>query len=160
MDEDGEPLMDPDAASDREVSPEPALLVDDDDEDEGYWRRRDRSPTPVINSTEDYKSGKPKKRLVKRGRESSSGRSGSPAPEFDDEWLDDYEDEDSSSKKKMKSSPSMKEGKGGSLKKNMKKLPFSSQGDQFSGQGSKSGSKGYGGGSRGDEADPEEEEEM
>ncbi|XP_074589674.1 protein IWS1 homolog 1-like [Curcuma longa] len=160
MDEDGEPLMDPDAASDREFSPEPALPVDDDDEDEGDWGRRDRSPTPVMNSTDDYKSGKPKKRLVKRGRESSPGKSGSPATAFDEEWLDAYENEDSSSKKKMKSTPFMKEGKGGSLKKNKEKLPSSFKADRFTGQGSKSGSKGYGGGSRGGEADPEEEEEM
>ncbi|KAG6524574.1 hypothetical protein ZIOFF_014490 [Zingiber officinale] len=123
MDEDGEPLMDPDAASDREFSPELALPVDNDDEDEGDWGRRDRSPTPVMNSTDDYKSGKPKKRLVKRGREKSPGRSGSPEPAFDEEWLDDYEDENSSSMKKMKSTPSLKEGKGGSLKKNKENCP-------------------------------------
>ncbi|XP_074583003.1 protein IWS1 homolog 1-like [Curcuma longa] len=157
MDEDGEPLMDPDAASDREMSP--ALPIDDDDEDGGDWGRRDRSPTPVMNSIDDYKSGKPKKRLVKRGRESSPGRSGSSKPAFDEEGLDDWEDEDSSSKKKMKDTPSLKEGKGGILKKNKGKLS-SSKGDSFAGQGSKSGFKGYGAGSRGAEADPEEEEEM
>ncbi|KAG6501198.1 hypothetical protein ZIOFF_041072 [Zingiber officinale] len=159
MDEDGEPLMDPDAASDREVSPELALPIDDDDEDEGDWGRRDRSPTPVMNSMGDYKSGKPKKRLVKRGRESSPGRIGSSKPAFDEEGLDDWEDEDTSSQKKMKDTPSLKEGKGGILKKNKGKLS-SSKGDSFAGQGSKSGFKGYGAGSRGGEADPEEEEEM
>eukprot|EP00268_Persea_americana_P039407 TRINITY_DN389_c0_g1_i3.p1 TRINITY_DN389_c0_g1~~TRINITY_DN389_c0_g1_i3.p1 ORF type:complete len:486 (+),score=132.40 TRINITY_DN389_c0_g1_i3:135-1592(+) len=61
-DEDGEPLMDPDMASDREPSPQP-YAYDDDEEDWG----RERSPTPVMDSDAGGLSkGKPRKRLVKK----------------------------------------------------------------------------------------------
>ncbi|CAL9059775.1 protein IWS1 homolog 1-like [Musa acuminata AAA Group] len=149
MDEDGEPLMDPDMPSDREPSPEPAYPIEDEDEDEGDWRRRERSPTPVMSSMADGKGGKPRKRLVKK--------TGSPAPAFGEEGLDDWEDEGLSSKKMRKTSPSLKEGKGGSWKKE-KGQSSSSKGDWSSAKVSKSAPKGYGGGSRGQEADPEMEE--
>ncbi|WOL09278.1 hypothetical protein Cni_G18031 [Canna indica] len=159
MDEDGEPLMDPDMPYDRDVSPGPADPIDDDYEDDGDWRRRERSPTPVMGSMAEDKSGKPRKRLVKKtARESSPSESGNPAA-FEDEGLDDWDDEDPSSKKKRKVSPSPKEGKGGSWRKDKGKAS-SSKGDRFSGKGSKSTSKGYGGGSRGEEADPEVVQEM
>ncbi|CAA6654994.1 unnamed protein product [Spirodela intermedia] len=74
VDEDGEPLMDPDAHFYREASPVPVYRLEDDDAEDDW--RRERSPTPVHGSAVE-KGGKQRKRLVKKsGRESSPWRSG------------------------------------------------------------------------------------
>ncbi|KAK1364768.1 TFIIS N-terminal domain-containing protein [Heracleum sosnowskyi] len=82
-DEDGEPLMDMDDAYQSDQEPEPVNQLDDDDD--GEWRRRDRSPTPVYD--DDSKS-RPRKRLIKK----SGGGGGDVAvPDFGlgDEDVDD-----------------------------------------------------------------------
>eukprot|EP00268_Persea_americana_P039406 TRINITY_DN389_c0_g1_i2.p1 TRINITY_DN389_c0_g1~~TRINITY_DN389_c0_g1_i2.p1 ORF type:complete len:486 (+),score=107.18 TRINITY_DN389_c0_g1_i2:431-1888(+) len=78
-DENGEPLMDPDAPSDREPSPEPYVPtgVYDDDDDGDDWRR-ERSPTPLLDSAVEN-AGKPRKRLIKK-----SAAAEETAPDFDD----------------------------------------------------------------------------
>ncbi|KAJ6826752.1 protein IWS1-like protein 1-like [Iris pallida] len=154
MDEDGEPLMDPDAESDRENSPEP--LFDDDvgDEEEEDWRR-ERSPTPAYD---EDKVGKPRKRLVKKsGEEGSDGIGGG------GEGLEDWEDRDeeeeeaaaSAEKSKKKKRKVSEEGGG----KDRRKSGTSSS------KGSKSalaGLKGYDTGGSKDDAggsgDPEMQE--
>ncbi|MQL85935.1 hypothetical protein Taro_018470, partial [Colocasia esculenta] len=138
MDEDGEPLMDPDAQSDREVSPGPMDPLDDDDMED--WRR-DRSPTPVHESTMDKGGGKTRKRLVKKSARESTPESGE-SPYGEGDGLDDWEEDESSSSKKRKApSMSSKEGKRGSGKKEKMKL----NPDRSSGKSSTLGSKGYGG---------------
>lgn len=135
MDEDGEPLMDPDMGSDREPSPERDFGVDID---EGEDWRRERSPTPVMD---EGKAGKPRKRLVKK-----SGRERSPDPAAGlADWADEVEEPSSSKKRKA---PDLKEGKGSSLSKEKRRPSLSSKGSEWSdSKGSKSGSKGYGGNS-------------
>ncbi|PIN20152.1 hypothetical protein CDL12_07168 [Handroanthus impetiginosus] len=66
-DEDGEPLMDfdEDIQSDRE-EPQQHLL---DDEDDAFYDRRERSPTPVYNDS----NSKPRKRLIKKSSGKDSG---------------------------------------------------------------------------------------
>lgn len=156
MDEDGEPLMDPDMPSDREPSAEPGNPVDDYEEED--WRR-ERSPTPVLDSAVDEdKVGKPRKRLVKRGaKESSQDHSGSPlaaiAGEGLDDWEEEEEDEEASSSKKRKASYLLKMGKEGSEKKE-KRRSSSSKMERSAGKLSKVGSKGYEG-SRDQGGDPE-----
>lgn len=86
MDEDGEPLMDPDAMAYREASPAHALY--DEEEDDDNWRR-ERSPTPVLDGN---RGGKPRRRLVKKGGGERDG--GSPEP-FLGEDLDDWVEEPS-----------------------------------------------------------------
>ncbi|KAL5973344.1 hypothetical protein ACLOJK_029994 [Asimina triloba] len=87
-DEDGELLMDPDAVSDREPSPEPYIpdAIDDDEED---WQR-DRSPTPVHDSARPDDSppskGKPRKRLVKKSGGGSGPRDSAPDLEDDGDF--------------------------------------------------------------------------
>ncbi|WOL09307.1 hypothetical protein Cni_G18060 [Canna indica] len=124
MDEDGEPLMDPDMPSDRELSPEPAYPVDDGDEDD--WRR-DRSVTPVLGSGHEGKGGKPRKRLIKKSANEGA-------------TLNDREDNGNLNKNR-KGNPSLKEGKSGSGKE--KRAPSSSKGDRPSGKGSGFGLKGH-----------------
>lgn len=137
VDEDGEPLMDPDAHFYREPSAEPAYRLEDDDAEDDW--RRERSPTPVHGSAVE-KGGKPRKRLVKKsGRESSPVPGGSLSRAFGVEDLDDWEEEPSSSKKRKPSSFSSKEESGGSGKKGKGKL----RPQQAPGKPSKSGSKGY-----------------
>ncbi|XAR70680.1 hypothetical protein NMG60_11027617 [Bertholletia excelsa] len=84
LDEDGEPLMTLDEIPSDQGEDGQNLFDDNlDDEDEGDWRRRERSPTPVYNEA-DTKS-KPRKRLVKKsGKEST--------PDFG--IADDYEEDD------------------------------------------------------------------
>ncbi|XP_078428522.1 transcription elongation factor (TFIIS) family protein [Wolffia australiana] len=132
VDEDGEPLMDPDAHFYRDPSPEADFHLNDDDAD-GDWGR-ERSATPVHSSPK----GKPRKRLVKK-----SGRGSSPVPAanalaVDD--LDDWEDEPSSSKRR-KSSSSSKEDYEDSAKKGKGK----SKPERMSGKHSKTGDKSYDG---------------
>ncbi|XP_008777045.1 protein IWS1 homolog 1-like [Phoenix dactylifera] len=150
MDEDGEPLMDPDMPSDED--PSPGLMDPIDDDDEGEWRR-ERSPTPVLNSAAEDKAGKPRKRLVKKSaKERSPDWGGSPvAP-----GLDDWEEE--SSEKKRKKAASLKEGNGGSGGKDKKSKSSSSKVERSAGRGFKSGSKGYGGVSKDQAGDPEMKE--
>lgn len=63
-DEDGEPIMDPDMQSDREVTPEPA--------DEEDWQQ-EQSPSPAFDSGEDDSpKAKPRKRLIKKSVQESS----------------------------------------------------------------------------------------
>lgn len=71
--------MDPDAPSDREPSPEPYVPtgVYDDDDDGDDWRR-ERSPTPLLDSAVEN-AGKPRKRLIKK-----SAAAEETAPDFDD----------------------------------------------------------------------------
>ncbi|OAY74538.1 Protein IWS [Ananas comosus] len=137
VDEDGEPLMDPDAPpSDGEPSPGPGGFPGDDDEDDDW--RRERSPTPVLGSSAaaEGKGGKPRKRLVKKGaKEGSPDRSGTPPMSFAGDDLNDWEDEPSSSSKKRKSSSSSK-GEGSGKKERRKNL------ERLAEKGSKSGSKG------------------
>lgn len=144
MDEDGEPLMDPDMPSDREASPEPADPIDDDDNEEDW--RRDRSPTPVLVSMSEGKSGKPRKRLVKQ-----SERESSPAPAFEDGGLDDWDGIEEPSSKKKSYILSGNKGNGGSGKKVKRKSLSSSSSieDRLAGKGGK-GSKGNSGGSSAD----------
>ncbi|CAA7389709.1 unnamed protein product [Spirodela intermedia] len=137
VDEDGEPLMDPDAHFYREASPVPVYRLEDDDAEDDW--RRERSPTPVHGSAVE-KGGKQRKRLVKKsGRESSPVPGGSLSRAFGVEDLDDWEEEPSSSKKRKPSSFSSKEESGGSGKKGKGK----SKPQQPLGKPSKSGSKGY-----------------
>uniref|UniRef100_A0A0D6R9G8 TFIIS N-terminal domain-containing protein n=1 Tax=Araucaria cunninghamii TaxID=56994 RepID=A0A0D6R9G8_ARACU len=64
-DEEGEPIMDPDMQSDREVSPEPG----DEDEDWG----QERAASPAFDSgEEDAPKAKPRKRLIKKNAHESS----------------------------------------------------------------------------------------
>lgn len=64
-DEEGEPIMDPDIQSDREVSPEPEPADED-------WRQ-ERSPSPALDSAEeDAPKAKPRKRLIKKSAHESS----------------------------------------------------------------------------------------
>lgn len=156
MDEDGEPLMDPDLPSDREPSPEPGYPVDDFEEED--WRR-ERSPTPVLDSAVDEdKVGKSRKRLVKKGaKETSEDHSGSPlaaiAGEGLDDWEEEEEEEEAASSKERKASYMLKMGKEGSGKKEKRKST-SSKMERSVGKVSKAGSKGYGG-SRDQGGDPE-----
>ncbi|XP_078178387.1 transcription elongation factor (TFIIS) family protein [Carex rostrata] len=100
IDEDGEPLMDPDAPSSPPLAPESPDPYMDGDDDEA--ERRDRSPTPVYTSSD--KGGKPKKRLIKK----STGGKGD-SDELMEQELNDWDDEvredmpsNSSAKKKRK----------------------------------------------------------
>lgn len=139
--------MDPDMPSDREPSPEPMDPIDDDDD--GDWRR-ERSPTPVLDSAVEGKDGKLRKRLVKKSAmESSPDRGWSPAAA----GLEDWEEE--TLEKKRKKAPSLKEGKGGSGGKEKKRKSSSSKVEQSAGKGFKSGTKGYRGGSNDRAGDPE-----
>ncbi|KAJ6808946.1 protein IWS1-like protein 1-like [Iris pallida] len=147
MDEDGEPLMDPDADYDRENSPDP-LFDDGVDDDEEDWRR-ERSPTPAYD---EDKVGKPRKRLVKKSGEKGSDGIGG-------EGLEDWEEDAPSSSKKKKRKASEEEGGRKEKRKSV------GSGKASGAKGSKSsleGLKGYGGGSKGDEAggsgDPEMKE--
>ncbi|KAG1365789.1 putative protein IWS1 [Cocos nucifera] len=150
MDEDGEPLMDPDVPSDRDPSPETMDPIDDDDE--GDWLR-ERSPTPVLDSAAEGKAAKPRKRLVKKNaKEGSPDWGGNPVAA----GLDDWEEEPSD--KKRKKAASLKERKGGSGGKDKKKKSSSSTVERSSGKGFKSGSKGFGGGSEDQAGDPEMKE--
>ncbi|KAG1339234.1 protein IWS1 [Cocos nucifera] len=153
MDEDGEPLMDPDMPSDQEPSPEPGYPVDDYEEED--WRR-ERSPTPVLDSAVDEdKVGKPRKRLVKKdAKESYQDHSGSPLAAIPGEGLDDWEEEEASSSKKRKASYPLKMGKEGSGKKEKRKSSSSSKMERSTGKVSKAGSRGYEG-SRDQGGDPE-----
>ncbi|XP_058099286.1 protein IWS1 homolog 1 [Magnolia sinica] len=150
-DEDGELLMDPDAPSDREASPEPYVpdAIDDDDDD---WQRG-RSPTPVHDSAAEDASppskAKPRKRLVKKG----GGDARESAPDLEDDGDfgkaaaivgEDSEEDRVSSPRKRK-----KEKDGGSRKK--EKRPKKDK-------GSKSFSKG--GGSRHHQSGDPEMKEM
>ncbi|KAF8396792.1 hypothetical protein HHK36_018425 [Tetracentron sinense] len=138
LDEDGEPLMDPDMPSDLEASPEP--------EDPDDWRR-ERSPTPVYDSDSGSKA-KPRKRLIKK-----SGKESTPDFDAEDEVrafvTEDSDDEPSSSSRKRKFSKD-----GGRGKKDKK---FRSDGKLD--KGSKLGSRGSGFGRSNDkEGDPEMKE--
>ena len=106
VDEDGEPLMDPDAHFYRDPSPEGYRPEDGVAAED--WQR-ERSPTPVHASGE---SGKPRKRLVKK-----SGRESSMENVFGVEDLDDWGGETSGAKKRKNSEGSSKEYDGGSSKK-------------------------------------------
>lgn len=151
IDEDGEPLMDPDMPSDREPSPEPMVPIDDDDE--GDWRQ-ERSPTPVLGSAAEDKCGKPRKKLVKKsGKESSLDRGGSPAAAGLDGW-----EEDELSERKRKKALSLKEGKSASGGKGTKRKSSSSKVEWLAEKRFKSGSKGYRGGSKDQAGDPEVKE--
>ncbi|GJN37497.1 hypothetical protein PR202_gb26464 [Eleusine coracana subsp. coracana] len=69
IDEDGEPLMDPDAPDlSPEPQPEPYDDLEDDLGDGGEWTR-DRSPTPVHGADDGGagSSSRPRKRLLKKG---------------------------------------------------------------------------------------------
>ncbi|XP_072997727.1 LOW QUALITY PROTEIN: protein IWS1 homolog 1-like [Typha latifolia] len=150
MDEDGEPLMDPDAPSDREPSPQLRFPVDDD-EDDGW--RRERSPTPVIGSSVAEGKGGTRKRLVKKwGGERSPDRSGTPPAPFAVDDLDDWGTRMRGRRLRIRGvfSSSLKGGKEGNGKKDKRKKI-----ERSGGKGSKSSSKSYGGGSRDDDGDQE-----
>lgn len=152
MDEDGEPLMDPDnGPSDGEPSPYAGNQLEDESDDD--WRR-ERSLTP---SHDDDKVGKPRKRLVKKGaKESSPERSGSLSGQaFGGEDLDDWEEEDAVSNKRQKSyfGKSGKDSTGVKEKRKVFTKP-----DRSAGKASSSGSKGYEVGSADSEGDPEMQE--
>lgn len=153
MDEDGEPLMDPDdVQSDREASPEARF----DDEDEDDWRRS-RSPTPILD---DDKTGKPRKRLIKKsGKDATPSpvRSESPGNGLDD-WDEDQqeEEEEASSSKKRKGYDMLKTGMGkgesfGKEKKKKKKEKVERGGKGWASSSSLKGGKDQG-------VDPEMEE--
>lgn len=108
MDEDGEPLMDPDAMAYRGASPAHALY--DQEEDDDNWRR-ERSPTPVLD--ENRGGGKPRRRLVKKG--GGERDSGSPEP-FLGENLDDWTEEPSRTTKGVSKEWSKERGNGGNSK--------------------------------------------
>lgn len=71
--------MDPDAPSDREPSPEPYVPTGVYDDDDGDDWRRERSPTPLLDSAAEN-AGKPRKRLIKKSAVSAEEI----APDFDD----------------------------------------------------------------------------
>ncbi|KAJ6705909.1 PROTEIN IWS1-like protein 1 [Salix purpurea] len=91
-DEDGEPLMDYDEiqSDGGGQSPEPHQndILDELEDDIDNWQR-DRSQTPVYDTD---KVGKPRKRLIKKGGDSSreSGSSSYVPPEFVDDYEEDY----------------------------------------------------------------------
>ncbi|KAK8955980.1 hypothetical protein KSP40_PGU007956 [Platanthera guangdongensis] len=152
MDEDGEPLMDPDnGPSDGEPSPYAGIQLEDDSDDE--WRR-ERSLTP---SHDDDKVGKPRKRLVKKGaKESSPEGSGSLSGQaFGGEDLDDWEEEEPVSNKRQKSY-SGKSGKDSSGVKEKRKVL--TKPDRSAGKASSSGSKSYEVDSADNGGDPEMQE--
>ncbi|KAG0463375.1 hypothetical protein HPP92_019444 [Vanilla planifolia] len=152
MDEDGEPLMDPDELPyDREPSPYRVNELDDGSGDE--WRG-ERSPTPTYN---EDKVGKRRKRLVKKSAKEISPESGGTPPghAFSVEGLDDWEDEEPARKKQHKPY-STKEWRDGSGKKENRKSLLKPS--QSSGKASTSGSKRYGFGSEDHGSDPEMQE--
>ncbi|KAK1272124.1 hypothetical protein QJS04_geneDACA021602 [Acorus gramineus] len=126
-DEDGEPLMDPDAPLDPELSPEPEdPSLDDEDDD---WRR-ERSVTPVFDASASPEAaasaGKVRKRLVKKSdrRESSTG------------GFDDYMDDSEGEQTKKRKSAGLSSG-GGKKERRLK-------GEKRFGRGSNGGGGRYG----------------
>ncbi|KAG9454673.1 hypothetical protein H6P81_007577 [Aristolochia fimbriata] len=140
-DEDGEPLMDFDDQSDRERSLEP----------EDDWRR-ERSPTPVLDSLPDEvgpSKGKSRKRLVKKSFQEQT-------QDLEDENTDarsfgrgDFSDEEPSSRKR-------KMGKDSRSEKKEKK----SKSDKMPRDGMKLGSKGMASGKSRDQRGDSEMKEM
>ncbi|THU51806.1 hypothetical protein C4D60_Mb06t34920 [Musa balbisiana] len=136
LDEDGVTLMVSDMPSGRERSLKPADRVDVDGNVDGRSWRWGRSPTPVMNSTNECKGGKPRKRLImKSGNEGPPHCSGGPMAAFSDEGLDKSGNVELSLKKKRKGTPSTKQGKVGSEKE--RRLSSSSKGNRPFGSGSK-----------------------
>ncbi|CAL9765171.1 unnamed protein product [Musa acuminata subsp. burmannicoides] len=125
-----------DMPSCRERSLKPADRVDDDGNVDGRSWRWGRSPTPVMDSANECKGGKPRKRLImKSANEGPPHCSGGPMAAFGDEGLDKSGNVDLSLKKKRKGTPSTKQGKAGSGKE--RRLSSSSKGNQPFGSGSR-----------------------
>ncbi|XP_065013614.1 protein IWS1 homolog 1-like isoform X1 [Musa acuminata AAA Group] len=119
LDEDGETLMVSNMPSCRERSLKPADRVDDDGNVDGRSWRWGRSPTPVMDSANECKGGKPRKRLIMKGaNEGPPHCSGGPMAAFGDEGLDKSGNVELSLKKKRKGTPSTKQGKVGSGSRN------------------------------------------
>lgn len=136
LDEDGVTLMVSDMPSGRERSLKPADRVDVDGNVDGRSWRWGRSPTPVMNSANECKGGKPRKRLImKSANEGPPHCSGGPVAAFGDEGLDKSGNVELSLKKKRKGTPSTKQGKVGSEKE--RRLSSSSKGNRPFGSGSK-----------------------
>ena len=115
--------FDEDVQSDAEPQGDDRNLLDDDEEDDGAWRR-ERSPTPVYNDS-DAKS-KPRKRLIKKSTAAEEI-----APDFgigdevDGEDVEgivrgDSDNDDPSSSGGGKRKKVWKEGGGGSRKREKK----------------------------------------
>ncbi|XP_064970952.1 protein IWS1 homolog 1 isoform X2 [Musa acuminata AAA Group] len=136
LDEDGETLMVSNMPSCRERSLKPADRVDDDGNVDGRSWRWGRSLTPVMDSANECKGGKPRKRLImKTANEGPPHYSGGPMAAFGDEGLDKSGNVELSLKKKRKGTPSTKQGKVGSGKE--RRLSSSSKGNRPFGSGSR-----------------------
>ncbi|GMY29655.1 protein IWS1 homolog 1 [Fagus crenata] len=152
-DEEGEALMDyDDLPSDREQSPEPrpGLLNDDEDDD---WQQRERSETPVYDADlSSLKTGKPRKRLVKKSDTATTAKEIVAASLIDEDEDEDeglgferQEDEDEEferKRKKGKESSGKKEKRHSKGEKRGLSSSSSSSGKGFPKRGLSSGKAG------------------
>lgn len=144
IDEDGEPLMDPDA---RDLSPEP---YDDLEDDLGDWTR-DRSPTPV----HDGGASKPRKRLLKKGGGDVPGDDG-----LEDWGLEDADAEAAAAAKKGKGSSALRDlARGGSGKEKKRRREDDGRDRGVVRENSRGFSGGKGSGSGGGHRDPDDDGE-
>ncbi|KAL6626739.1 hypothetical protein ACP70R_030465 [Stipagrostis hirtigluma subsp. patula] len=124
IDEDGEPLMDPDM---RDPSPEPEPYDDlEDDLGGGSDWTRDRSPTPVHGDDGGAgSSSRPRKRLLKKGG-GGGGGDGVPGDDGLEDWLEDADADPGAAAaaeaKKRKGSSALRDlARGGGKEKKEKK---------------------------------------